>query len=85
MRAACGEILQVSTLPTFAQSLLPEAVARLHGEAGGLCDDAEKRVDLSGAALAGGVRPQSDHGAPLISRRRALRIGKGMGSRSAGE
>ncbi|PTX48151.1 DNA-binding transcriptional LysR family regulator [Gemmobacter caeni] len=36
MRAASGEILQVSTLPTFAQSLLPEAVARLHREAPGL-------------------------------------------------
>jgi DNA-binding transcriptional LysR family regulator len=36
MRSAYGEILQVSTLPTFAQSLLPEAVARLHSEAPGL-------------------------------------------------
>lgn len=33
LRSAYGEILQVSTLPTFAQSLLPEAVARLHREA----------------------------------------------------
>lgn len=30
LRSAYGEILQISTLPTFAQSLLPEAVARLH-------------------------------------------------------
>jgi DNA-binding transcriptional LysR family regulator len=36
MRAAYGEILQISTLPTFAQSLLPEAVARLQHEAPGL-------------------------------------------------
>lgn len=36
MRAAYGEILQISTLPTFAQSLLPEAVARLQKEAPGL-------------------------------------------------
>ncbi|MFG6084135.1 LysR substrate-binding domain-containing protein [Paracoccus litorisediminis] len=36
MRAAYGEILQVSTLPTFAQSLLPRAVARLHRDTPGL-------------------------------------------------
>ncbi len=35
MRAAYGEILQVSTLPTFAQSLLPQAVARLQADAPG--------------------------------------------------
>ena len=39
MRAAYGEILQISTLPTFAQSLLPEAVARLQLEAPGLTVD----------------------------------------------
>lgn len=33
LRAANGEILQISTLPTFAQSLLPEAVARLRRDA----------------------------------------------------
>lgn len=32
IRAAYGETLRISTLPTFAQSLLPQAVARLHQE-----------------------------------------------------
>ncbi|TKW68219.1 MAG: LysR family transcriptional regulator [Paracoccus denitrificans] len=36
MRAADGEILQISTLPTFAQSLLPQAVCRLQREAPGV-------------------------------------------------
>ncbi|MFD1796777.1 LysR substrate-binding domain-containing protein [Paracoccus aurantiacus] len=36
MRTADGEILQISSLPTFAQSLLPEAVSRLQRETPGV-------------------------------------------------
>lgn len=55
MRAAYGEILQVSTLPTFAQSLLPEAVARLHGEAPGLTIEIDNGEALQPALLEAAV------------------------------
>lgn len=36
IREASGETLRISTLPTFAQGLLPDAVARLHHEVPGV-------------------------------------------------